>query len=419
MIFTSLSPNTESEDISLAAKLRFFPWTRKTALGSRIRLEQAFASYLDNNELVYAFESGRTSLHAILTSLNLPQGAEILLQAYTCVAVPEPVLWVGAKPVYIDVGEDLMMDLSDLEKKISPQSKVLIIQHTFGMPARLNELMAIARKHNLFIIEDCAHALGAEYKNKKVGTFGDAAFFSLGRDKIISSVFGGVATVKNAALAEKIKTLQNSYAESPLHWVKKQLNHPIIFSIGKPLYDFADIGKYFIEITKRLGIFSKAVEKTELSGGKPSFAFHKMSDILALLALQQFAKLERFNAHRQRLAAIYDEALFPTWAGIASRGVESERKSVHLRYTLFVPLPKQLALYMKERDVLLGDWYTTGIVPKNVAYEKIGYDPKSCPKSEALALRTVNLPTGIQTTEADARMIATEIKEYLNGNQRD
>jgi len=417
MIFTSLSPNTERDDISLAAKLRFFPSARKIASGARSRLESTFASYL--GQPVYAFESGRTSLYAILASLDLPQGAEILLQAYTCVAVPEPVLWVGARPVYIDIGEDLTMDPADLEKKITPQSKVLIIQHTFGMPAKLDELIAIARRHNLFIIEDCAHALGAEYKNKKVGTFGDASFFSFGRDKVISSVFGGVASLKNPLLAEKIKKLQDSYSESPLSWVKKQLNHPIIFAIAKPMYDFADLGKYLIEICKRLGIFSKAVQKTELSGGKPTFAFHKMPDILAHLALQQFAKLERFNDHRAKLAAIYDEVLFSTWAGIASRGVEKERKSIHLRYTLFVPLPKQLMQYMKERDVLLGDWYTTGIAPNNVAYEKIGYDPKSCLRSEALALRTVNLPTNIQTSENDARIIAKEIKEYLNGNQND
>ncbi len=417
MVFTSLSPNAEFDDVVLAKKLRFFPWTRKAASGARSRLERAFGSYLGIPH-TFAFESGRTSLYAILAALELSSDDEVLLQAYTCVAVPGPALWAGLKPVYIDIGDDLTMDPADLEKKITPRSKVLIIQHTFGMPARLNELVAIARKHNLFIIEDCAHSLGTQYENKKVGTFGDASFFSLGRDKVISSVFGGVAAVKDPLLAEKIRTLQNSYAESSLPWVKKQLNHPIIFSIAKPLYDFADIGKFIIEISKRLGLFSKAVESAELSGGKPGFAFHKMSDILALLALKQFEKLERFNQHRTSLSKIYDEVLLPTWAGIASRDVSPSRKSIHLRYTLFVPSPKHLTEYMKARGVQLGDWYTEAIAPKNVAYEKIGYDPKTCPRAEALALRSVNLPTNIRTSEADARMIAEAVKTYLsNGNQ--
>lgn len=417
-MITGLSPNASRDDVRLAFKLRFSPSLRRAASGSRVVLEEKFRQHLSMSN-VFAFDSGRTSLYAILSSLDLPSGSEVLLQAYTCVAVPEPVLWANLKPVYVDINEDLTMDAADLEKKITSKSRVLIIQHTFGMPADVDGLVAVARKHNLFVIEDCAHALGARYKEKKAGTLCDASFFSLGRDKIISAVFGGVAAVKNPDLAGKIKALQNSYSDSPLPWVKKQLNHPIIFFLANPLYDFADIGKFLIEVSKRLNIFSKAVEKTELSGGKPSFAFHRMSDALAALGLNQFAQLERLNAHRAKLAAIYDAALFPTWAGIASRGIPQDRASANLRYTLFVPSPKNLARHMKERGVLLGDWYDTGIAPKDVAYEKIGYDPKSCPKAEALALRSINLPTNIHVSEEDAQKIASEIKEYLNGNQRD
>ena len=118
------------------------------------------------------------------------EGDEVLVQAFTCVAVPNSVLWAQATPVYADIDATLNIDPIDVEKKITNRTKAIIVQHTFGIPADMDALVALAKKHNILLIEDCAHSLGATYKGKKVGTFGDAAFFSFGRDKVVSSVFG-------------------------------------------------------------------------------------------------------------------------------------------------------------------------------------------------------------------------------------
>ncbi|MDD4988935.1 MAG: aminotransferase class I/II-fold pyridoxal phosphate-dependent enzyme [Candidatus Pacebacteria bacterium] len=417
MIFTSLSPNTERDDVLLALKLRFFPWTRSKTQGSRNRLEHAISSYIPLPH-AFAFESGRTSLFAILSALKLLETDEILLQAYTCVAVPEPVLWVGAKPVYVDCLGDFTMDPKDLEQKITSKSRVLIIQHTFGTPAHLEELLLIARRHNLFVIEDCAHALGAEYKGKKVGSFGDASFFSFGRDKVLSSVFGGVLLIKDKRIAQDVRALYTSYPESKLRWVKKQLNHPIIFAIGKPAYSFLNIGKIFIEICKRLRFFSKAVEKVELSGGKPSFAFKKMSDILAFIALHQFEKLTRFNERRRSLAEVYERELASISRIEKPIKVKDDiRKSIYLRYTILISEPSKLAQFLKERGILLGDWYTDAIAPAGVDYEKIKCALAETPRAKELSERSINLPTNIQISLTDALRIVSFIKEF-NGSTR-
>src|SRR3989338_1413783 len=113
------------------------------------------------------------------------------------------------------------MSPTDIKKKISSRSKVLIIQHTFGTSAKLTELLAIAKQHQLYVIEDCAHALGARYQQQLVGTFGDAAIFSFGRDKVISSVYGG------ALLTKQPFTLPSLPSPS-LFWIKQQLVHPFI-----------------------------------------------------------------------------------------------------------------------------------------------------------------------------------------------
>lgn len=176
-ISISLSPNTEKDDIQLAFRLKFQFWLWKK--GKAIEeLENQFKNYLGLKHAI-SFNSGRSSLMAILNSLNLEKGSEVLLQAFTCNAAPNPIIWNGLKPVYVDCDEETFnIDIEDLKKKITPQSKAVMVQHTFGLAAEMDKILNVCRENNLILIEDCAHSLGAEYQGKKVGTFGKAAFFS-------------------------------------------------------------------------------------------------------------------------------------------------------------------------------------------------------------------------------------------------
>src|SRR3989344_7854503 len=199
-ISISLSPNTEADDILLAFKQLVQPWRWNKKKDVEL-LERAFAKRLGVKHAV-AFNSGRSALLAILSALEgdpsfakASEGKEVLLQAFTCNAVPNPVIWAGLKPVYVDCREDdFNIDPVDLERKVTPRSKVVIVQHTFGLPADMDRIVEICKRRNLILVEACAHALGATYRGKKVGTFGKAAFFSFSRDKVISCVYGGMAT---------------------------------------------------------------------------------------------------------------------------------------------------------------------------------------------------------------------------------
>ena len=213
-IFVFISPNAQWDDVWLALKLLFSPW--KWVKGKAVKdFTEEFKKYV-GVKYAFAFDSGRTSLYAVIKALDLKQGDEVLIQAFTCTAAVNPILWVGAKPVYVDIEEcTYNMSPDDLLRKINPgKSRAIIIQHTFGIPANMDEIMEIARKNNLLIIEDVAHALGAEYspfealakegKGQKLGTFGDAAIWSFGRFKIISAVFAGAATTNNPQIAGKL-----------------------------------------------------------------------------------------------------------------------------------------------------------------------------------------------------------------------
>jgi dTDP-4-amino-4,6-dideoxygalactose transaminase len=306
-ISISLSPNTELDDVWLAFRLLFQPW--RWEKGKAIaELEKSFKEYVGAG-FAFSFNSGRSSLMAILHGLGLKEGDEVLLQAFTCNAVPNPVMWVGLKPIYVDCREDdFNIDVDDLEQKITPKSRVVIVQHTFGLPADIDKVTEVCKKHNLILIEDCAHALGAKYNGKLVGTFGKAAFFSFSRDKVISSVYGGMAVTDDEKLAEKMREFQNKIGYPSLLWVKQQLLHPVIMN-WKILPTYRILGKYMLVFSQWLHILSKAVHWKEKRGMKPEYFPKRMPNALAILALHQLKKLERFNKHRKEIARRYHEEL--------------------------------------------------------------------------------------------------------------
>lgn len=404
MVFTNLAPNTEHDDAALALRLLFQPWNWHRGIAAQ-KLELLVAAKIGASNAI-SFESGRTALLAILTALGIGAGDEVLVQAYTCVAVPDPILWVGATPIYVDCDQTLTMSPAQAIKKITPRTKAIIIQHTFGMPANLEQLLATAQKQNITVIEDCAHALGASYRGKPVGSFGDAAFFSFGRDKSISSVFGGMATTSNAQLAEKIRAVQKTYPQPSGFWIRQQLLHPVVMWFAKKKYQHG--GKALIGLSKKMGLTSRAVYSEEKSGSKPSFVGKQLANALATLALHQFAKLEIFNAHRRELAAIYEQELKSL--GLAHQQTTVESEPSWLRYTIWSDKAGAITEACKAKGILLGDWYDTVIAPRGVNYEKIQYALGSCPVAERIASGSVNLPTDINTSTADAKSIVAIIK---------
>jgi len=409
-IFISLSPNVEKDDISLAFKLLFQPWKWKNGLGTR-SLEQKFCSYFENRD-TFAFNSGRTAFLAILKSLGLEKNDEVLIQAFTCNAAVNPILWAGLKPVFVDIEkETLNINPSDLEKKISSRSRVIIVQHTFGKPADLDRILEICQKNNLILIEDCAHCLGGEYNGKKLGTFGKASFFSLGRDKIISSVYGGIAIIQDKALAEKIQKFQKQLKFPNLFWIKKQLLHPILTKkMIMPLYGFFGLGKYnlvALVALQRLGVLSKAVHKMEKQGRMPKYLLKKMPNALALLGLNQFKKLERFNQHRYKIAKIYEQNV---QVGPVQDCAE---KKVFMRYSVFVKNSDEILEEFKKKGIYLNDgWRKLAIVPIGTNLEKMDYIMGSCPVAEQAAQNILNLPTHINISKKQAEKIKKLLQEF-------
>ncbi|MCX6721037.1 MAG: aminotransferase class I/II-fold pyridoxal phosphate-dependent enzyme, partial [Candidatus Staskawiczbacteria bacterium] len=305
-ISISLSPNVEKDDVRLALNLIIRPWLWKR--GKAIaELENEFKKYL-GVKYAFSFNSGRSAFYAILKALELendPKGTpEVALQAYTCNAVPNPILWAGLEPIYVDCNkDDYNISASDLEAKISPNTKVVVVQHTFGLPANMDQIRAICAKHSLILIEDCAHSLGAEYNGIKIGLQSRAAFFSFGRDKVLSSVYGGMVTTNDDEIGKKLGQLQKEFDMPSRFWIFQQILHPILLDyVILPIYNFLDLGKIFLVLSQVLHILSKAVSWKEKKGLMPDYFPKALPNALAMMALNQFTKLEKFNYQRQRIA---------------------------------------------------------------------------------------------------------------------
>lgn len=173
------------------------------------KFEKGFAKYSDCAYGV-STTSGTTALQLALATLKIGPGDEVLASTFTNMATFFAILYQGAKPIPIDIEPDTWnLNPSLLEKKITPRTKAILVVHIYGHPADMDPVVAIAKKYNLFIIEDCAEAHGAEYKGRKAGSLGDIGCFSFYANKIITTGEGGMITTNNKRYADRARMLKS------------------------------------------------------------------------------------------------------------------------------------------------------------------------------------------------------------------
>lgn len=164
-------------------------------------LEKEFARYC-GAEFALATSSGTSSLLASLIASGLKPGDEVIVPAYTFVASYSAIIFAGMIPVLAEIDESLTLDPEDFESRITSRTKAVMPVHMLGNPCNMDRIMSIARRHGLFVLEDCCQAAGASYKGKKVGTIGDIGAFSLNIFKTINSGDGGLIVTNNRELYE-------------------------------------------------------------------------------------------------------------------------------------------------------------------------------------------------------------------------
>ena len=183
----------------LRAKRLFRYYGPLTSSSKVLELEQAFAAFM-GTQYSLAVTSGTAALTCGLHALGIGPGDEVIVPAYTWIASAAAIITAGAIPIMAEVDESLLLDPVDVEAKITPYTKAIMAVHMRGAPCRMDELMAVARKHNLKVIEDTAQADGGSYKGRRLGSIGDVGCFSLQFNKIITAGEGGMVITNDETL---------------------------------------------------------------------------------------------------------------------------------------------------------------------------------------------------------------------------
>jgi len=341
------------------------------------RFEKAFSEYMGDGYAI-AVSNGTAALHLALAGLGIREGDEVILPSLTFVATGNAVLYVGARPVFADiVGPDnLSISPQEIEKKITKNTKAILVMHYGGYPCDMKSIMGMAKRHSLFLVEDAAHAPGAEYQGKKCGMIGDMGCFSFFSNKNLVTGEGGMVVTHNKELAERVRRMR-SHGMEALSW-DKYGGHLSAYDVEKLGYNY------------------------------------RTTEIQSALGIVQLKKLDRNNRKREELVEAYRKEL----QGVKGISIPFTQFKGHPSYHL---LPILLAPFIDRNKVMerLRDFR----IQTSVHYPPIhlfslyrrnfGYKKGILPKTEEVSRREVTLPLHPRMNVEDVKWIAKKVKEVI------
>jgi dTDP-4-amino-4,6-dideoxygalactose transaminase len=331
------------------------------AQGPRVKeFEEAFAGMAGTSHAI-ATTSGTTALHLALLAHGIGEGDEVITSPFTFIASANSVLFVGAKPVFVDIDpKTYNIDPSAIENAITDRTKAIIPVHLFGLMCEMDAIMKIAKKYNLVVIEDACQAHGAVYKGKKAGSISTGTF-SLYPTKNITAGEGGMITTNDDYIAEKCRVIRN-------HGMRRRYYHD-------------ELGFNF-----------------------------RMSDIHAAIGLTQLRKLDQYNTARQKNAEFYDQNLH----GIETPFVPDNLIHVYHQYTIRVPGGKRDALreYLASQGIGSEVYYPVPIHKQSFYLEKFG-DKQSLPQTENAALEVLSIPVHPSISTDELEFVVSNINFFM------
>lgn len=377
------SVTLDKDDVEIARK-----WLHEREQWYRPELVQKYESefaHWNGSKYAFAFMGGRVALSACIYALDLKPGDEAILPGYTCVVVPNAFNYAGIKIVYHDIELDTYgLDASLIEGKITPKTRVILLPHHYGLVSRDYEiLLNIARKHGLYVIEDCCHGTGAEFKGKKIGNFGDMAFYSTEQSKVMTTIQGGIAVTNNEYLANRIKEYYKNAQYPDESLIDKQL-HCVIINY----YLYKDQQRWWKGDLYRLRYNNKIIistTKEEILGTRPSYYGQKMPAPIAAIGSNQLKKVDRYNELRRQTAKKWD--IWCEKNGYKKPLVLSDSTPIYLRYPVMVEQKKKSNLSWGQRElgISLGIWFVTNIHPADWRVE-------GCPNADMAVRQCINFP---------------------------
>ncbi|HHW40484.1 MAG TPA: DegT/DnrJ/EryC1/StrS family aminotransferase [Syntrophomonadaceae bacterium] len=320
----------------------------RLALGPRAEeFERLVCEYIGVEHAV-AVSSGTAALHLMVQALGIGPGDEVLVPSFTFAASVNVIFYVGATPVFMDIDpETYCLDPQDLERKITPRTKAVLVVDAFGHPAEWDAILEIAGRHGLRVIDDSCEALGAEYKGKKVGQFGDAAAFAFYPNKQITTGEGGIIITGNEEIARLCRSMRNQGRGEMGAWLQHE----------------------------RLGFN------------------YRMDEMSAALGVSQLKRIETFLAKREQVARWYGERL----AGLDWVRPPVVKPYVRMSWFVYVVtlaegIERDAVMRSLEEQGIPTRGYFSPIHLQPYIRERFGTREGELPVTESVARRTIALP---------------------------
>lgn len=354
--------------------------------GPKVELfENQFKEYI-GSKYALAVNSCTAGLHLALKALGVGSGDEVITTPMTFCSTVNVILHCGAAPVFADIDiNDWNIDTRDIEKKITKRTKVILPVHLHGRPCKMDKIMALAKKHKLFVVEDAAHAVEARYHGQKIGTIGDITAFSFYVTKNLATGEGGMVTTNNKKLASLIKIMS-------LH------------GLSRDAYK-----RYSVNIFRHY----KAII--------PGFKYNMM-DIQAALGLHQLGRITENAKLRKKYWQMYDDA-FKSVPELITPAPE-EKDIYHARHLYAILVRLEMLKINRDQFInkLLEHNIGSGVhfypVHLHPYYRKtFGFKRSDFPNAEFVGERTISLPLGANLTENDVAYIIDKVK-YIVENSR-
>lgn len=367
----------------------FFALFRRNK-GAVERFEKEFAKAFKAVDAV-AFPYGRSAQWAFFKAMGI-ENAEIIMPAYTCSVVAHAVTLSGNTPRFIDIKlDDYNMDLDLIPKSINEHTRCIIATHTFGYPQDLDRLEAIVKEaearygHKIWLMQDCCHAFGAEWKGRMIGTSGDVAVYAFNISKLMTSIFGGMLTFKDQAMADKVRAWRDTHYKKAGFWksIQRRLYLLAVYvAFNEKIYGLT---WWLQEKTPFLNRFTKSYHLDDKIHFPPDY-LERMIDVEAAVGLEQLKRYPKIIARRRANAAWYDQHWVRGTGWIFPPILEG---ATYSHYVVRVPNRQKVVHEWAEEGVHLGELIQYSI-PLLGGY--INKNAVECPLSEKASKTTVNMP---------------------------
>ena len=344
------------------------------------KFEEIFREY-KNSTYSLALNSCTAALHLSLIAIGIKSGDEVIVPAMTFASTANVIIHAGGVPVFVDCEIDTMnIDPVDIERKITLKTKAIILVHFAGRPCNMDSIMEIAKKHNLKVVEDCAHAIETEYHGKKAGTFGDLGCFSFYVTKNIVTGEGGMVITDNEDYANAMKMMA-------LHGMSKDA-----------WKRFSDDGYKHYQVVH--------------AGFK-----YNMMDVQAAIGIHQLPRVDRYWIRRQEIWEKYNKAFADFPIGLPASVEENTRHAYHL-YTILIDEERTgvsrdaFLNAMTAQNIGVGVHYLS--IPEHPYYQQaFGLNPEDYPNALCIGRQTVSLPISAKLTDEDVEDVIEAVGRVL------